>query len=423
MIKQKMDMMIGRTVLFAFLFLITRNSIAVDLTGSLFSHDPATITKDGDTYWHFYTAPGIGMAYSENLTSWTSSSNHIFTPGLNWKNNYPAWTLPFFGSGNNANTDGNLWAPDVIYMNEAYYLYYSCSSFGSSYSAIGVVKSWSLNDPFWIDEGMVVSSNGSSTAINAIDPGLFRDDDGSIYMVYGSWFGGIGIIEIDSVSGLALSSTTHLYGGSQQSIEAPYLFREGDYYYLVVNRGECCKGVNSTYYITVGRSTNVTGPFDGWRTILETEGRYIGPGHFSLLRKNGFNYVSIHYYDKNANGSSMLDILKMTMEDGWPVLTRDFDFVESTGLDIKSLSDRGAGNPFVIYPNPAGEAGFFIEFPGFDSVVPVTVGIYSAGGRQLFNKEFDRPKSIQIKNSFKDGIYLVSVKIGLEIYTRKVIIQ
>ena len=118
--------MSSKTILFALLFLFAKNAIAIEITGSVFSHDPATITKDGETYWHFYTAPGIGAAYSKNLTAWTSSNNRIFTPGPSWKSNYPAWTIPFFGSGNNANTDGNLWAPDVIYMNGAYYLYYSC---------------------------------------------------------------------------------------------------------------------------------------------------------------------------------------------------------------------------------------------------------------------------------------------------------
>lgn len=412
-----------RTVLAAVFLLMMKDSTPIEITGSVFSHDPATITKDGDTYWHFYTAPGIGAAYSKNLTYWSASSKHIFTPFSNWKSNYPAWTLPYFGSGASANEDGNLWAPDVIFMNGAYYLYYSCSSFGSSYSAIGVVRSLSLNDPVWLDMGMVVSSNGTSTTINAIDPGLFRDDDGKIYMVYGSWFGGIGIVEIDSVTGLATTSVTHLYGGSHQSIEAPYLFREGDYYYLVVNRGNCCQGVNSTYYITVGRSTNVTGPYEGWHTILQTDGRYIGPGHFALLRKNGFNYVSIHYYDKNANGYPKLDILKMTMEDDWPVLTRNFDFLESTGIDIDIPADGTTVNPLLLYPNPAGKDGFTLEFPGTDAGEPVSIRIYAGNGKLVCTREFDRPKAIRIDDPLEKGIYLVQIMIGPEKYIRKVIIR
>lgn len=318
---------------------------AIDLTGSLFSHDPATITKEGDTYWHMYTAPGVGFKYSTDLTHWTSTNNHIFTPGASWKSNYPAWTLPFFEPNNN---DGNIWAPDVIFMNGAYYLYYSCSSFGSSHSAIGVVKSSSLNDPSWTDLGMVVSSS-LSTDINAIDPGLFRDDDGKVYMVYGSWHGGIGMVDIDTVTGLATSAVTHLYGGSHLATEAPALFKEGSYYYLVVNRGTCCNGVNSTYYIIVGRSTDVKGPYGDWRTLLPNQdGKYIGPGHFSLLRDSCNKYVSIHYYDESDGGRATLDILKLYMVDEWPQLSRNFFF----GNCYDELVVDAGSNEFACQDTP-----------------------------------------------------------------------
>ncbi|MBN2167526.1 MAG: family 43 glycosylhydrolase [Marinilabiliaceae bacterium] len=301
-------------------------SFAVDLKGSLFSHDPATLIKDGDNYWHFFTAPGVGAAYSKDMVNWTSSNNHIFQPGSNWKSNYPAWTIPYFGSGETANTDGNLWAPDIIYMNGAYYLYYSCSSFGSSYSAIGCVKSTSLNNPNWEDMGKVVSSNSRSD-INAIDPGMFKDDDGKVYMVYGSFSGGIGIVEIDTITGLATTQVKHLAGGGSSSYEAPALFKEDGYYYLVINRGACCRGLESTYYIIVGRSTNVNGPYTDYRTLLPNkDGKYIGPGHFSLYRDSCANYVTTHFYNGERNGFAQYDILRMKMLDGWPVLSRNFSF-------------------------------------------------------------------------------------------------
>ncbi|MBN2612110.1 MAG: family 43 glycosylhydrolase [Bacteroidales bacterium] len=88
---------------------------------------------------------------------------------------------------------------------------------------------------------------------------------------------GIGIVEIDSVTGLAVSSVTHLYGRGHQSIEAPYLFKEGGYYYLVVNRGNCCQEVNSTYYITVGLSASVTGPYEGWLPCSRPTGGILAP--------------------------------------------------------------------------------------------------------------------------------------------------
>lgn len=299
---------------------------AVDLKGSTFSHDPATLIKDGDTYWHFFTAPGVGSANSKDMINWSSSYKPVFQAGSNWKSNYPAWTIPYFGTGQDANTDGNLWAPDVIYMNGAYYLYYSCSSFGSSNSAIGCVKSTSLNNPKWEDMGKVVSSNSRSD-INAIDPGMFKEDDGKVYMVYGSFSGGIGIVDIDTITGLATTPVKKLAGGNSSSYEAPALFKEDGYYYLVINRGSCCRGLESTYYLIVGRSTDVKGPYSNFRTLLPVkDGKYIGPGHFSLYRDECANYVTTHYYDGNRNGLAQYDILRMTMIDGWPVLTRNFSF-------------------------------------------------------------------------------------------------
>ncbi|UUZ49608.1 family 43 glycosylhydrolase [Massilia sp. B-10] len=96
---------------------------------------------------------------------------------------------------------GSFWAPDVIHMNGYYYLYYSVSTFGTSSSAIGVARSASLRNPSWQDLGIVVESFGGSSEINAIDPALMRDHDGKVYLSYGSFFGGIGLAEINQASG------------------------------------------------------------------------------------------------------------------------------------------------------------------------------------------------------------------------------
>ena len=50
-------------------------------------------------------------------------------------------------------------------------------------------------------------------------------------------------------------------GGSKWAIEAPYITKRGDDYYLFVNWDYCCRGVNSTYNVRVGRSEHVEGPY------------------------------------------------------------------------------------------------------------------------------------------------------------------
>ena len=406
--------MIKKIILPVALMIIMTSSVqAVDLIGSLGTHDPSRIMKDGNRYWFFSTGVGIGATYSNNLTGWYSSNKTIFTLGT-----WPSWVtaaVPGFA--------GTFWAPDVIYMNNAYYLYYSCSTFGSSRSAIGVAKSASLNDSAWTDLGMVVSSDGSSTAINAIDPGLFKDDDGKVYMVYGSWFGGIGMVEIDSVTGMATTGTKHLYGGSHQSIEAANLIKEGDYYYLIVNRGICCQGVKSTYYITVGRADSVQGPYTGWNTLLSTSDRYIGPGHFSPLYDSCATYASIHYYDKNANGASKLDILRLTFVDGWPRLSRGFTFANCGASDIEIYSVSDKDQFLNIFPNPAENSLFSVKLPDEFMHETVTLEICSLDGKQLYSKKYSAVQSIQPDLSLRKGIYMVKVKNGNKVYTQKLAIQ
>ncbi|WP_460614746.1 family 43 glycosylhydrolase [Hymenobacter seoulensis] len=301
------------------------------LDGAIGSHDPSTITKDGNKYWMFTTGAGIYAAYSTDMFHWEPGPKTVFPIGT-----WPSWinqAVPGF--------DGTFWAPDLTYMNGKYYLYYSCSAFGSPRSAIGVATSPTLdqNSPNykWTDLGMVVSS-ATQTDINAIDPALLKDDDGKVYMTYGSFSGGIGIVELDPATGLrkAAAPIVHVAGGNRASWEAPYLFKEGNYYYMVVNRGACCQGVNSTYFLVMGRSTNINGPYidkagvdlrsGGGTRILSSSGKYVGPGHFGLLRENGANFVSLHYYDRNDNGNPKLDIANMGISttDGWPFVTRDW---------------------------------------------------------------------------------------------------
>ncbi len=304
------------------------------LSGDIWAHDPSSIIKDGNKYWVFTTGDGINAFYSTDLLNWKHSSKLVFNKG-----SWPAWIkkyAPKFG--------GVFWAPDVVFMNGNYYLYYSCSSLGSPTSAIGVATTPTL-DPSspaynWTDLGMVVTSSNNFD-INAIDPSVFKDANGKLYLTYGSYSDGIGVIELDAATG-KVKTGANLYrvaGGEYAAWEAGSLIKEGDYYYLFANRAHCCNGAVSTYYIVAGRSTSPTGPFfdknginlrgntakGGGTPVMVTSGKYVGPGHFGLLRDNGRNIVSMHYYDANDNGNSKLDIANLEFtDDGWPIINRNY---------------------------------------------------------------------------------------------------
>jgi arabinan endo-1,5-alpha-L-arabinosidase len=334
---------LGRSFLLVLTFLLLSQQ-ARALQGANGSHDPGSLVKEGNKYWMFTTGDGIYAAYSTDLINWTPGPQTIFPIGT-----WPAWittAVPGFA--------GTFWAPECIFMNNKYYMYYSCSTFGSSRSAIGVATSPTL-DPSapnygWTDLGQVAAST-SSTNVNAIDPAVLIDN-GRVYMYYGSFSGGLGVLELDPATGLKKAGATTLFlAGNTTSgtrdWEAPYVVKENGFYYFYANRGACCNGLNSTYKIVVGRSTSPTGPFldkngvaltatnaqantqagvsSVGTLVLGTSGRYIGPGHFGLLRDNGVNLVSMHYYDGTANGAPKLDIANLKYDaTNWPIITRDW---------------------------------------------------------------------------------------------------
>lgn len=320
------------------------------LQGAIGVHDPSRIVKDGDTYWIFGTGEGIATLWSKDLVQWNTGAP-VFTTSTR-----PSWItnrVPLFA--------GNFWAPDVYFMNGKYYLYYSCSTFGSSVSAIGVATNVTL-DPAspnfrWQDQGEVVYTSAGSNA-NAIDPGIFTGPSGGLWMVYGSYWSGLKVIGLNPTTGK--SAGTGITAVANGDREAGYVQYHDGYYYLFLNAGSCCQGANSSYYMQVGRSTSPTGPYrdksgaalssNGGTTLLSREGRYIGPGHVGIFEENGVSYLTHHFYDQYENGAPKLNIAQLTWDaSGWPFVSRDwlpqgrFEVENmATGLVWESVGCTGA---------------------------------------------------------------------------------
>ncbi|MBN1952973.1 MAG: family 43 glycosylhydrolase [Bacteroidales bacterium] len=278
------------------------------------SHDPTELVKEGDRYWSFNTGNGIWVMSATNagFSNWREE-DPVFPVGT-----WPAWINTYVdGFG------GNFWAPAIAYMNGKWHIYYSCSSFGSQNSAIGLATTDSLGSGNWEDQGMVTYSD-DTWPVNAIDADIFKDNDGKVWMLYGSWWDGIVMTELDSLTGKPLEATniTHV---ANNRCEAGHLAEHDGLYYLFFNRGSCCSGINSTYQIFMGRSANPTGPFydkdsidcnlGGGTSFLHSDGNYLGPGHFGLLD----TLLSYHYYHGAAGGASYLKVSKLRWVDGWPV--------------------------------------------------------------------------------------------------------
>jgi len=326
----------------------TARAITPAMSGTLNSADPSPIVWDGTTFYQFTTGTqGVWYSTSPNITAWTAGG-YVSPTGTNGV--YPSWIETYVPSW----TVGDIWAPDVVKIGSTYYMYYAVSSFGTSTSAIGLTKATSLTSMNWQDQGMVVSSNGASNAINAIDPALFQDTNGNLWLSYGSYFGGIAVVQIDpsTMKVKSGSTPTVVAGGNPVGAnwEGSYITQSGGYYYLWANRGQCCEGVNSTYTIVVGRSSTVTGPYvNESGTALTANGangtlmwgnvsNKLSPGGPGVLTQNGCNYFSYFYYDSNQSGNTFLDILDLTYAGGWPVLTSNFTVGECGTLTVSPTS-------------------------------------------------------------------------------------
>lgn len=288
-------------------------------------HDPSTIVKCKEEYWIFYTGRDIRSYRSKDLIKWETGPV-VFS-------NAPSWVVDAVPSNRGGH---DFWAPDVIHVGDRYLLYYSVSSFGKNTSAIGLVTNPTLdpNDPRyqWTDQGMVIQSSPRDD-FNTIDPALFQDKDGSLWMPFGSFWGGIKMIQLDAKTGKRLAPDSPVYAlAHYDSIEAPFLYRHDGKYYLFVNWGFCCRGTNSTYEIRVGRSDQVTGPYrdregkdlllGGGSLVLGTEGEFVGPGHAGILEEPGQFWFGYHFYNAAQRGMSTYAIRPLHWDAaGWPVIS------------------------------------------------------------------------------------------------------
>jgi arabinan endo-1,5-alpha-L-arabinosidase len=305
------------------------------------AHDPVMI-RQNDTFYVFCTGGSvrsgnlIPIKKSRDLIHWESAGS-VFQE-------LPAWCAKEIPG-----TRGT-WAPDISYFNGKYHVYYSVSTFGKNSSAIGLAINKTLDagspDYLWIDQGMVVRSREGETDWNAIDGNLVLEGEGNAWLAWGSFWSGIKMRRIDRSTGKLSSEDTTLYSiaarprrGEHQSppangaIEAPFIVKKDNYWYLFVSFDFCCRGPRSTYRIMVGRSEAVTGPYvdkegnpmlEGGGTELIAagkDGQWVGPGHCAVVQDSSGDYLVFHAYRAQRTSGkpdSELKISTIVWEAGWP---------------------------------------------------------------------------------------------------------
>lgn len=266
-------------------------------------HDPSIVKANGQYYLF---GSHLADAVSTNLTSWNTFSTNVSYDYANIFAKSGSWSA--HGSSS-YNISTNLWAPDVIYNKsmKKWCMYMSVNG-DQYYSSIAMATADNINGPYTYTGTVVYSGfvnmaqaretdyarvtgtnnvdgrylrNGAwntSYGTNAIDPCVTYDRDGNLWMSYGSWFGGLFLLKLDSNTGLrdysytyptvTNSSDTYLgkkiSGGYGTSGEGSYIVWDAatGYYYLY----ESYCGLNATdsfsgYQIRLFRSRDITGPY------------------------------------------------------------------------------------------------------------------------------------------------------------------
>ena len=310
-------------------------------------HDPSIFKDPQSGTYYVYSTGMIDIFKSNDLINWTKTTNTL--PSV------PQCVYDMYKHENKSEYS-NIWAPDMFYdesdTETPYHLTCSYSdAFGKNNSSIILFKSASPEGPW--ENGEIIFTSKSDDAelgkVNAIDSNICVDHEtGQKYMVYGSFWQGIHIKELNddgtvkdpSTVGTRIMSRYRGIGGP----EGAYVIYNEDtgYYYLFTSYDS----LSDTYQIRVARSKNITGPYvdadgnsvdrfdDDESEAKNTYGyKLIGsyqfpngmtnyaPGHNSVLNDDGKWYL-VHHIRNVKGGYATLNVREMLWnEDGWPIVT------------------------------------------------------------------------------------------------------
>lgn len=330
-----------------------------DLKGVVSVHDPMII-KDSGSYYLF--GSHLASAKSQDLIDWKPMSGGFSTDNPIIKGNPKEelkealqWPEP-----KNAET---TWAKSPIKIENKYYLYFSASTWGATRSAIGLTSSDNIEGPYEY-EGIVLKSykegeinregvkNDPGEHPNAIDPHVFYDKEGELWMSYGSYAGGIYMLKIDSETGMPADNDSYgkrVAGGDNAALEGSYVFYHPrtEYYYFMISFGTL--DADGGYNIRVARSKNPDGPFIdpagddlvnarpsigedhnkyGARLIgnfwfKKSEIGYLSPGHNSALydKELDKSFVVMHSRFPGNGEMHLVRVHQVLInEQGWPLI-------------------------------------------------------------------------------------------------------
>ncbi|WP_020577817.1 family 43 glycosylhydrolase [Actinopolymorpha alba] len=364
--------------------------------------DPAVIRgKDGN--WYAYATGGpydeqgkAGSSYkiakSADLVHWENAGD-IFPAGRR-----PSWATATTG----------FWAPDIRYVNGTYLLYFTVPDTTTSTQgfdpAIGVATAPTPAGPWTPSDAPLIPARPVGTGYDTvIDPALFTDTDGTLYLYYGGYGSGIWVVKLSPDGRRAVTEPRHV---ASSRYEGPYLMHKDGWYYLFASSANCCAGPTTGYTVFAGRSRSPLGPFvdrlgvpllasraGGTPVIAPNGNKWIGTGHHSAaLDVSGQTYMAYHAIDRDdpwldvSPGFTMrpMNLDRLDWIDGWPIVRAGlgasddpqpapivrgevddrFENADATAANFSTLT----GDFAVAGPDDASDSGGFARLSGNDAL-------------------------------------------------------
>jgi hypothetical protein len=246
--------------------------------------DPEARIFDGQ-YWIFptYSAPYGEQTFldafsSRDLVTWTKHARVLDAANVSWAKRA-------------------VWAPSIVQKDGWYYLFFGANDIQNDQpiGGIGVARSRTPEGPFEDALGHPLIDKFHNGA-QPIDPYVFRDTDGTHYLIYGGWrHCNIAKLNADFSAVVPFDDgTTFKEITPQGYVEGSWMFvRNGKYYFMWSEGG----WTGPDYAVAYAIGTSPLGPFERIGKILQQDPAVAtGAGHHSVLHAPGASKWYIVYH-------------------------------------------------------------------------------------------------------------------------------
>ncbi|MFD0989252.1 glycoside hydrolase family 43 protein [Mariniflexile jejuense] len=288
-----------------------------------FYPDPSICAANGKFYLitsTFSYFPGIPIFESTDLVNW-KQLGHV----INRKEQ-----ADFSG----LNVSEGMFAPTIRFHKGTFYVICTNISAGGNFIVTATNPSGPWSDPTWIPN------------INGIDPDIFFDDDGKVYITHNGpppnnitvhdGHRAIYMFEYDIENKTIVGDSKLLINGGTDMakkpvwIEAPHIIKKDGFYYLICAEG----GTGYNHSEVVFRSKNVFGPYESYKNNPILTQRHLQSnrtnevtttGHADFVKLPNGDWWSVFlgcrpYGDDLYNTGRETFLMPVAWENGWPTI-------------------------------------------------------------------------------------------------------